>query len=62
MKLDNEDYIAAVRATCAPKRRPVREWLANWGGAIGVIIAWFALIAVFANARSCLGWLVGGAR
>ena len=62
MKLDNEDYITAVRATCVPRRRPVREWLANWGGAIGVVIAWFALVAVLANANACLGWLLGGAR
>ncbi len=58
----NEDFTRLVMATCAPRRRPVREWMSNWGGAIGVMIAWFAVVAVLANANACLGWLLGGAR
>ena len=62
MKLNNEDYTRLVMATCAPKRRPVREWISNWGGCLAVVIAWFALVAALANANACLGWLLGGAR
>lgn len=60
MKLTNEDYIAAVRATCAPKRQTLRQWARDNAGAIEMWL-W---VAAFAFAVALLAFLhaAGGAR
>ena len=53
MNLSRDDYDRAVRAMCAPPRRPLLEWWRNWGE---------ALVVALAHADVAFGWLLGGAR
>lgn len=62
MNLSRDDYDRAVRAMCAPPRRPLLEWWRNWGEALTVALAWGALVVALANADAAFGWLLGGAR
>ena len=50
MNLSRDDYDRAVRAMCAPPRRPLLEWWRHWGEALAVALAWGALVVALANA------------
>ena len=48
MNLSRDDYERAVRATCAPRRRTVGQWLDD--NAMWLIIGgWFALLALLGS-------------
>lgn len=45
MELDREDLERAVRATCAPKRRTVRQWMDDNCGWF-IILGWPLLVVI----------------